>query len=68
MFLVVEEPAPHGINIFEIRAGSKEILRGEELWMRDLNRYNECMTSREWPSYPDKLLAVDLSRYQLAKG
>lgn len=55
VFFVVEKEPPHLVNMFLLE--DRWRVHGRRLWERDLQTYDECMRTDEWPGHHDDSLA-----------
>jgi hypothetical protein len=49
LFVVVEKDAPHMVEVFEL--DDRALVQGEQIIMRTLGLFRECMASGVWPTY-----------------
>lgn len=61
IFVVVEPEPPYAIGLYEL--APKDVRLGRQIYKRDLQRYHECMTNREWPAYDDRIRSLELPKY-----
>jgi len=64
IFVVVEKQPPYGVGIYKL--GLQEKRAGRALMLRDLDTYDECLKSGEWPCYPSDIRDLELSPWQMA--
>lgn len=61
VFVAIEKEPPYGIGIYPLSIPALQT--GRELYQRDLMTYHNCMTTNEWPCYPEEMREIDLPRY-----
>lgn len=66
VFAAVETDPPFDVAFYEI--GEASIEHGRRQYREALRRIAECRKTDEWPSYPDRLVRIDLPAWELAKG
>ena len=67
VFIFVEKTPPFKITLWDIRDEPPfyPLSVGEELALRDLRVYSECMDRNEWPGLPDQIRTLELTEWQL---
>lgn len=62
VFVAVEKEAPWGVAVYVLEP--EAIIRGREIYRRDLNLYADCKKNRNWPDYGnDRITKLQLPRY-----
>lgn len=61
VFVAIEKEPPYAIGIYKLSARAREL--GRRQYQRDMQKYNEFMTKKEWPSYPGEIRELDLPKY-----
>lgn len=61
VFVVVEEGPPYQVACYTLPL--EWLHQGRQTYIRDLERYSECMESGDWPTYPDEVREIQQPGY-----
>lgn len=64
VFIVVEKEPPYATGVYQLDDTAR--LKGEQLYMRELELLRKCMETDNWPAYSDKVVDMRLPAYATA--
>ena len=61
--MFVEKQPPYGVACYTLDEEARRVgwIQAEH----DLQRYHQCMETKEWPAYPAEVRTLDLAQWQL---
>lgn len=57
-FIAVEKESPYAVSVFYVTPDFYEL--GKATYLRDLNKYLECLQNNTWPAYSDDFQPINL--------
>lgn len=66
VFVAVEKQPPFAVGVYRLDEDSVELGRAQ--YRADLDRYAECVQADDWPGYGDRIQAISVPRWHLARN
>jgi exodeoxyribonuclease VIII len=61
VFIVVETGSPHCTAVYELDPAA--VVEGHAQYRLAIDKYKECVDSKNWPGYPDSVVPIDIPQF-----